>query len=64
MPVTPPVSVLACVGHGTEAPGIIREAVEAAREGFRVALNAEQVGILKGWYDSMMRDAVLNQDEG
>lgn len=69
MPIVPrrepplPTSVTACIVYADDAPGIVREAVAAAKEGFRVALNAEQVGILNSWAKAMQQDARLDQDE-
>ena len=52
-----PMSVTACVIYSGDAKGIRAEMLEIAREGLRVVLNAEQVGVLvaesKSLYDSL-----------
>lgn len=60
---TVPQSVTACVIRGETAPEIVREARTMAAEGFRIVLNAEQVGAVVAWCKAMERDAELLCDE-
>ncbi len=51
-----PQSVVACVIRESTAPGMRREMAEIAREGLRVVLDAEQVGIVLGMFASLEDD--------